>query len=299
ITESLWHSEVHFSKFARCDRTTNWRYRVAGDYDAVSIKGTIANAYHRYSYQYFHWFFDSMPRIWALKKYLKDEEILWFAGALNQGFHRPSLELLDLDFSRFLRFEGSAVIQFERAYNAAFRFTENINTLRPDFNSGTYNAGWADDYVADLRDRAVAKVRDLSPATNSERIYVARPDTTHRKVVNEDEVLRLLGQHGFECIAPGTKTFFEQIAIFRKAKFVIGPHGAGFTNLLWSNPGTVVLEFMPGSLSDVGYRFLSNFAGHRHNVLLCDELAHPMGNAYANMEVDIDALRAALKELDV
>ncbi|MER2265141.1 glycosyltransferase family 61 protein [Methylobacterium oxalidis] len=297
LTESLWHSEIFFSKFARCDRTTDWKYRIDKSFSPINIKGMVANAYHRYSYQYFHWFFESMPRVWALQKELQTKKLIWFAGPLDQKFHRQSLEILDLDLDHFLRIDGSAAVRFEAAYNVSFRFTENINTLRPDFNSGRYNVGWSDDYVFDLRDRASEKVKSLSGLINGEKLYIARPDTTHRKVINEREVISLLERYGFEVFVPGTKSLYEQIAAFKKARVIVGPHGAGFTNIMWSNPGAVVLEFMPAALLDVGYRFLSNFAGHSHNVILCKELPHPQGNAYANIEVDLMVLQRALKEI--
>ncbi len=34
----------------------------------------------------------------------------------------------------------------------------------------------------------------------------------------------------------------DHIALFRQARVIIGPHGAGMTNILWSSPGTHVIE---------------------------------------------------------
>lgn len=297
ITESLWHTQLFFSKFARCDKTTDWQYRIDKNYSPVTVKGFVANAYHQYSYQYFHWFFESMPRIWALQKHLQGKEVTWFAGPLSQKFHRQSLELLDLNIDQFLRLEGSAAIKFESAYNVSFRFEESIKTLRPDFNSGLYHVGWAEDYIFEMRDRGVAKTKDLAPAISGERLYISRPDATHRNIINEKEIVKFLTEHGFEVFVPGENTLYEQIAVFRKARIIIGPHGAGLANIMWSSPGAIILEFMPEALLDVGYRFVSNLAGHNHNVLLCKELPHPLGNAYADMEVDLAALQMALREV--
>ncbi|CAF4389203.1 unnamed protein product [Rotaria socialis] len=34
----------------------------------------------------------------------------------------------------------------------------------------------------------------------------------------------------------------DHIALFRRALIIIGPHGAGMMNILWSSPGTHVVE---------------------------------------------------------
>lgn len=87
------------------------------------------------------------------------------------------------------------------------------------------------------------------------RIYVSRLDASHmRSVVNEDELCRLMVRHGFEIITPGQLPIEEQIVALRDAEVVVGPHGAGLSNLVYcrSNSGTRVVElaqagYMPGS----------------------------------------------------
>ena len=39
--------------------------------------------------------------------------------------------------------------------------------------------------------------------------------------------------------------FDEQVKLFRRAAVIIGPHGAGFVNMIYSEPGTVVIEGFP------------------------------------------------------
>jgi hypothetical protein len=34
----------------------------------------------------------------------------------------------------------------------------------------------------------------------------------------------------------------DHIALFRRARIIVGPHGAGMMNVLWSSPGTHVVE---------------------------------------------------------
>lgn len=51
----------------------------------------------------------------------------------------------------------------------------------------------------------------------------------------------------------------EQIKTFSKAKFIVGPHGAGLTNLAFCNPGTKVVEFFSPNYINPCYWHLGTF----------------------------------------
>ena len=92
---------------------------------------------------------------------------------------------------------------------------------------------------------AVAAVRekfDLAPRQRTRRLLMSRRDSTYRRIGNEAALLEMLRPLGFELIVPGELSFEAQIEAFREATHVIGPHGAGMTNVLWCAPGTHVLE---------------------------------------------------------
>ena len=38
-------------------------------------------------------------------------------------------------------------------------------------------------------------------------------------------------------------TIMEQIKLFQKAKLVVGPHGAGLTNIVWTPPGLLFFSY--------------------------------------------------------
>ncbi|MEM1281777.1 MAG: glycosyltransferase family 61 protein, partial [Cyanobacteria bacterium P01_H01_bin.152] len=66
-----------------------------------------------------------------------------------------------------------------------------------------------------------------------------------RCVQQEEELIavlhNLLGER--LVVFTGQQPLSEQIDIFRQAGLVIGPHGAGLTNILYCRPGTRVVEF--------------------------------------------------------
>jgi Glycosyltransferase 61 len=79
------------------------------------------------------------------------------------------------------------------------------------------------------------------------RIYVARTDSATRRMINEEEVQTLMRAHGFACVVLSDMTIGEQINLFRGADIIVGPHGAGLTNLVFCRPGTAVLELFMSS----------------------------------------------------
>ncbi len=75
-----------------------------------------------------------------------------------------------------------------------------------------------------------------------EKIYISREKQVLRFVENETEVVTLLEKFGFKKIIAEDFSYDEQLAIFSKAKFLVAPHGAGITNILFMQKGGAILE---------------------------------------------------------
>ena len=77
-------------------------------------------------------------------------------------------------------------------------------------------------------------------------IYVWRADSVARPMTNEDELVeRLVRAWGVEPVVLSLLSLDEQITLFRNARVVIGPHGAGLANVVFSSPATVLYELLP------------------------------------------------------
>ena len=257
LHESIWHTHLFYSEHFRNDRSTKWNWRTVYDGKPdVSIPQLVMNCYHRFSYQYFHWFVEVMPRVWlASRSGFKPRDALWFLGPLTQPFQRPSLELFGIYPSDICDVPDTAIVAFQRATNAAFAFDEPLGTLRPSFTSGKYHVGWSKDYLNEIRDRAYFALK-VPRISGDKKIFIDRRKATHRKIVNQEAVINEVQKAGFEIIDPGVMDFADQIRCFSQARIILAPHGAGLTNVIWAPPGAIVAEFMPIGLNDVGYRFL-------------------------------------------
>lgn len=74
------------------------------------------------------------------------------------------------------------------------------------------------------------------------RIYISRAGQVLRFVENEKETVALLEKYGFKKIIIDQFSYDEQIAICSKIKYLVSPHGAGITNLIFMPEGSSVLE---------------------------------------------------------
>jgi hypothetical protein len=130
---------------------------------------------------------------------------------------------------------------------------------------------------------------DRPRAGRSRRLLISRSDATTRRVTNEAALWQALEPEGFELVHLGGLAFEEQVAAFADAEVVIGPHGAGFANLLFAGPGTRVVELQHPGAARSHYRRLAELLGLVHTDVPCD--ADPASGD--DMVVDVERCLAA------
>lgn len=73
--------------------------------------------------------------------------------------------------------------------------------------------------------------------SQSRRIFLARAEGSYRNY-NQEEALTVAADFGFEPVYLETLSFKESVAVMLEASAVMGPHGAGWANALYCQPGT-------------------------------------------------------------
>jgi Glycosyltransferase 61 len=93
------------------------------------------------------------------------------------------------------------------------------------------------------------KFGTINNGGNKRRIFISRRDASddqspRRRIVNEADLLDALRPLGFVAYQLSGLSADAQISLFQEAEFVVGPHGAGFANMVFSPQDTkaVVLE---------------------------------------------------------
>ncbi len=88
-----------------------------------------------------------------------------------------------------------------------------------------------------------------NPNAPRERIYISRAG--RRRILNEDALTRMLLDYGFRIVDDVPRSLAEQAALYQRASFILGPHGASFANIVCCQPGTHLFElFAPSYVPD-------------------------------------------------
>lgn len=110
-----------------------------------------------------------------------------------------------------------------------------------------------------------------------DRLYISRDRAHYRRVV-EDERLSswLVRTHGFKIVLLETLSFAQQVALLARAKVVVAPHGAGLTNLIFCQPGTIVVELFSPRYVPSYFWEIADLMNLQHYHLVGEPLAtHP------------------------
>jgi capsular polysaccharide biosynthesis protein len=122
------------------------------------------------------------------------------------------------------------------------------------------------------------KYVDTNPTFSyPKRIAISRVSSSTRRWINEGECMQLLSSQGFHSVILENMNLLDQINIFRNADIILGPHGAGFTNLIFASPTTKIVEIRSekqgGDYSSATcYEELSSILEIEHHVFHCPSI---------------------------
>ena len=178
-------------------------------------------------HNYYHWLVQSLPAI-DLSLRLQQPQVTLVLSSLRP-WQEETLALLGCQDIPRLTLEVSDTLLLPSA-----EFSDFLGQHMPAMVSRA----------------AMATFRRLSEAVPwtygaAEEIYVARTDAHNRVAENEAELIELLERQGVRIVVPGALSVAEQIAAFRAARLVIGPHGAGLSNIVFCQSGSFVYELLP------------------------------------------------------
>ena len=144
--------------------------------------------------------------------------------------------------------------------------------------------GWACQYVR----RKLGVEEGVGEA--GRMTYVRRGKTAHRVLVNEEEVCALLRGYGFEVVHCSGLSVEEQARVFARSGVIVGVHGAAFSNLVFCNPGTVVLEIFGTPMNQKLYWLMSHRMGLRYHYLMAAGAGDDKAGNMADITVDLEML---------
>ena len=149
-------------------------------------------------------------------------------------------------------------------------------------------------YVRNFQRRIAAKYANVRGPRNR-RLLIVREGWS-RQIHNLDALQVFLGELGFETVCLEGMSIENQILLFQEAEFVVAAHGAGLTNLLYCEPGTKVIEFMPVSEMRPFFWTISEKLDLVHAMQFC---APGEGEGFqASLDVDLDKFQALYRMVE-
>jgi hypothetical protein len=248
-------------------RSELWRHRLP---PVLRVGGTRASITSLWSGNYFHWLLDALPRIALLEDAGVAHHPLVVPAALS-GFQIESLDLLGYGAGQLTPFAGGqlepdVLVWPSPAAHIGYPTTANVEWLR----------------------RRLA----CSPPGEPRRLYVSRGRAATRGVVNEAELVAALEPHGFEVVRPDELSFREQVALFASAEVVVGPHGAGLSNMVFARDASVCELLHPGRRNACFYR-LASASGHDYWYVLAEASGSQMDVPCAGVVATVERMCGA------
>ena len=131
---------------------------------------------------------------------------------------------------------------------------------------------------------------------------MSRSGAQQRKIRRESELLDLLQSLGVEIFCPDRLPVEDQASRMARAGFVIAPHGAGLSNLVFCQPSTPVLEiFYPGYINQC-YRVLAAMRGLPYFYFIGRALSGRVGknrpgDSSGDIDLDLEQFRISVLAL--
>ena len=244
-----------------------------GDYFSLVVNWSAAG-------NYYHWMHDTLTRLYGVGDFLPPQT-KYVVPADLRPFQEDSLRALGIGEDRMARFDGTEVWELETLHFAP-----------PVTNSGS------DLRAADVwtRDQIMAHY-DIVPSRSGRRIFISREHAPRRRLANQAEVEPILDRFGFETVAAERLTFRQQVELFSGAEAVVAIHGAGFTNMLFSPPGLVVLDMIEPSRLTHAFVFwtMAEELGHDYWYVVTGTAPRP--GRQSDAVITPESLQATLEQL--
>ena len=258
---------------------------------------SLAILVHRFSNSYFHWTTEALPRLMLYLETLTIEQKRSVRYLVNkENYIRESLRLFGI-------FENRQVIYYDH---------ESVYQAGTIFLAAGTPCGRSPKPIMNLLQKRLHNVlfpnKEFlplpSPPNNGKAppgLLVLIKRNYSRQMSNVDEVKTTLRKHlrkGQEIILfddSKRHSLISQYMIFKKAGMIVGAHGGGLANILWSSIGTKVIEVLPVTSAADGRRARVCYASIAGSLGL-DYTMIPVENEEFDgpIEVPLDDLTAAI-----
>ena len=227
---------------------------------------------------YCHWLIDWIPRLAYLGARISRDDVFVATLPMTTEFQRESLRMCGFDESRII---GLSVYDVVRARELLVPSDLGL-TPHPAHKVSP----WALDYVRSTF--GLQSAAEIGLPKRQRKIYVSRNDAGGRRILNEDAVVERLAAAGYDRVVPSEMTFREQVTTFMGASHVIGCHGAGLTNFVFTPMGSELVELFPQSFGMPTYYILAAGMARPYFTFVAGQVVPGSHPQYDDLVLDLD-----------
>jgi len=229
---------------------------------------------------YFHFLFDIATKLKLCEQNLNLNQIDYFYLPGISSWQKKILSVFNI-------FEDRIINSLQHRHIQA----DTIFALEQPW----YKKGFVQNEINEIPDWIIHFLREKflsykKKFQSNDKIFIDRSDSSynHCKLINNKEIVKFLSDNGFSSYKISELDFFEQIYLFHNAKVVIGPHGAAFTNLIFSNPGLEIIEIIPDNHSSKKCQKFSEILNFNYKRI---ELSKINQHVDGDMFLEIDTIK--------
>jgi capsular polysaccharide biosynthesis protein len=246
-----------------------------------------------YTSGYYHWLLEGIPRVLDLLDDGIDFDEYTLIMPPLDTFHRQTLGVLGISPERqVLVVDKGDWCHLSECIFPTAHFPFAVSELEDP-------SGQPDRMLLrKLRERLLDLIpaRDTRATMTPKRLYISRAETKKRKFTSEVEasVRSVLENQGFQTIFLERLSWTEQVSLISGAEFVVGMHGAGLANILFSQAKGIV-EFHNPLEVRPHFALMARELNMRYGYIVCS--VDGQSSDFDNITVDLAQLADLLNRV--
>lgn len=201
---------------------------------------------------------------------------------------------------------GPPLNSLRRRYIELLGSKINYIEAQPDCAYFLDSAYWSDlmwgGYAFNPSKKVLEAIEDFGRKFTKEtpsRIYISRKDSNRRVVENEDDIEKILVDRGFTPVLLSTLPLTDQIGLLSGAEFIIAPHGAGLTNIIFCGQNKKLIELFSDDYINQCFRAVAIAKGFDYIGIINPSTVDSRGHHFSKINLDIQSLNSAIDEMEI
>ena len=245
----------------------------------VAVLETLGQAY------YAHWMLDMLPRIGLLQAagYKLEEIDKFYLTEPLSSFQQESLAAAGIAFDRIIDCNKHPHVGADRLIVPSHR--HNVFAC----------SRFACDYVRRLFLPETSQPDGQRSPAAPRRLYISRAAASHRRVVNEAELMEALAPFGFESVQAEHLSLREKARLFAAADVIVAPLGSVMSNYAFCKPGAMLFEFLNPRAVQICSWAMCSQRQMQYRYLWAQGVSPAASGLAEDLRVDVGALTAVLQ----